>query len=59
MATGDVGWKTKNLTNLFTFRTNCETFCNMIVFGEAESTQTIGTPKLIKSNAQIVNVYVN
>ena len=37
----------------FTFRTNCETFCNMIVFGKAESTQTKGTAKSIKSNVHI------
>jgi len=29
-------------------RSNCETFCNMIVFGKAESTQTKGTEKSIK-----------
>ena len=46
------GWKTKNLTH-FTFRTNCETFYNMIVFGKAESTQTKGTAKSIKSNVHI------
>ena len=50
--TGDFGWKIKNLTH-FTFRTNCETFCNMIVFGKAESTQTKGTAEFVKGNVDI------
>ena len=30
------------------FRTNCETFANMIVFGKQESTQAEGTAKAVK-----------
>jgi GTPase SAR1 family protein len=40
----------------YDYRTNCETFCNMIVFGKAESTQAKGTAKSIKRAFKSLNL---